>query len=74
MLIGRKYRHQISSAMYPPVDDEPLGFTNIPVIGMKVQDRKKIPCTSNNNLRALSFLFFTFMVSPMKNVESAMMP
>lgn len=74
MLIGRKYRHQISSAMYPSVDEEPSWCANIPVIGMKVHDRKKIPCTSSNIFSARSFLFFAFTVSPMKNVESAMMP
>jgi hypothetical protein len=41
--IGKKYAHQISSAIVPPDEVDPQLPTNIPVIGIIRQLKKKIP-------------------------------
>ena len=72
--IGRKYKHQISSAITPPLCEElPLLFAKTPVIGMIRQLKKNMPWISNKYLRASSFLFWALIVKPIKKVDKAMM-
>ena len=73
--MGRKYIHHATRASLPPIllpsDDI---FENIPVIGIKVQLRKNMPCIIISILSHLSALFFAFIESPVKKVERAMIP
>jgi hypothetical protein len=61
----------ISKAITPPIEFDPLLFANTPVIGIIRQLRKNTPCINNKYFNTLSCLFFTFNVKPIKNVESA---
>ena len=73
--MGRKYTHHATRASLPPRPSPPDDiFKNIPVIGIKVQLKKNTPWIIISALRHLSVLFPAFIESPVKKVESAMMP
>ena len=71
MPIGKKYKHHTSSAITPPIEPDALWLANIPVIGIIKQLIKNTPCINNKYFNALSFLLFTFIVNPIKNVDNA---
>ena len=52
--IGKKYKHQISRAITPPIEPDALWLANIPVIGIIKQLIKNIPCINNKYFNALS--------------------
>lgn len=73
--IGRKYAHQHSSAIVLPLPFLPSAIlVKAPVIGMMKQLMKKIPCSIIRHFSHLSALLSAFIESPMKKVESAIMP
>lgn len=76
MPIGRKYAHQQSRAIVLPLPFLPsVMLVKAPVIGMMKQLMKKMPCSIIRRFSHLSALLSTFFIeSPMKKVESAIMP
>ena len=76
MPIGRKYAHQNSKAIFPPILIFPpdIEALKTPVIGITKHPKKNTQCIIIRYLSHFSFLFPGFMESPIKKVDNAIIP